>query len=65
MGVGRNPHAPPGSKDAAGWVLADFPAAQADGLARMLTAGVDGIEAVLAKGIVAAMNQHNGKPSVA
>jgi PTH1 family peptidyl-tRNA hydrolase len=65
MGVGRNPNAPPGSKDAASWVLADFPAAQDAVVAAMIAAGIEGIESVLAKGIVAAMNQHNARPSLA
>ena len=65
MGVGRNPNAPPGSKDAASWVLADFPAAQDAVVTAMIAAGVEGVEAVLAKGIVAAMNQHNARPSLA
>jgi PTH1 family peptidyl-tRNA hydrolase len=65
MGVGRNPNAPPGSKDAASWVLADFPAAQEDVVTAMIAAGIEGVESVLAKGIVAAMNQHNARPSLA
>jgi len=65
MGVGRNPSAPPGSKDAASWVLADFPAAQDAVVTAMIAAGIEGVEAVLSKGIVAAMNQHNARPSLA
>jgi PTH1 family peptidyl-tRNA hydrolase len=65
MGVGRNPNAPPGSKDAASWVLADFPAAQDAVVTAMIAAGVEGVQAVLAKGIVAAMNEHNARPSLA
>ncbi len=64
MGVGRDPNARPGAKDAAGWVLSDFPTAQADAVDRMIRAGCECIETVLAKGIVAAMNQHNGRSSL-
>jgi PTH1 family peptidyl-tRNA hydrolase len=65
MGVGRDPNARPGAKDAAGWVLSDFPTAQADTVDRMIRAGCECIETVLATGIVAAMNQHNARPSLA
>jgi PTH1 family peptidyl-tRNA hydrolase len=65
MGVGRDPSAPPGSKDAAGWVLADFPAAHAAAVTAMIAAGCEDIECVLAKGITAAMNQHNARSNVA
>jgi len=64
MGVGRDPNARPGAKDAAGWVLSDFPAAHADVVGRMLEAGCECIETVLAKGIGPAMNQHNGRSSL-
>ena len=64
MGIGRDPNAPPGSKDAAGWVLSDFPSAQQGVVDRMITAGCEDIECVLAKGIVPAMNQHNARPIV-
>ena len=64
MGVGRDPNARPGAKDAAGWVLADFPPAQADLVERMVRAGCEDIETVLAKGIKDAMNQHNARPSL-
>ena len=65
MGVGRDPNAPPGSKDAAGWVLSDFPAAQATALTAVIAAGCEDAECVLAKGITAAMNQHNARSNVA
>jgi len=65
MGVGRDPNARPGAKDAAGWVLSDFPSAQAQAVDAMIAAGCEDIECVLAKGIVPAMNQHNARPSVA
>ncbi|HEU0034664.1 MAG TPA: aminoacyl-tRNA hydrolase [Kofleriaceae bacterium] len=64
MGVGRDPKAPPGSKDAAGWVLSDFPLAHAAVVTAMIAAGCEDIECVLAKGITAAMNQHNARPSL-
>lgn len=65
MGVGRDPKAPPGSKEAAGWVLADFPTAHAAVVDAMLAAGCEDVEAVVARGIVAAMNAHNARPSLA
>lgn len=66
MGVGRDPNLPPGkSGDTAGWVLSDFPAAVAPAVDAMLGAGCEDIEAVLAVGITAAMNQHNGRPNLA
>lgn len=65
MGVGRDPNAKPGAKDAANWVLGDFPSAQAAIVDAMIAAGCEDIEAVLARGIAAAMNQHNARPSLA
>src|SRR5262249_46585949 len=65
MGVGRNPSAPPGSKDAASWVLSDFPAAQLAAVDAMVAAGIEGIETTPAKGMVAAMNAHNARGSLA
>ena len=64
MGVGRDPNAQPGAKDAAGWVLSDFPSAQRDAVDRMIAAGCEDIECVLAKGITQAMNQHNARPPI-
>lgn len=64
MGIGRDPKAPPGAKDAAGWVLSDFPAAQAAVLTAVIAAGCEDIETVLARGIVAAMNQHNARSNL-
>jgi PTH1 family peptidyl-tRNA hydrolase len=66
MGVGRDPRVPPGaSKDAvAGWVLSDFPLAQADVVTAMIKAGCEDIEAVLGRGIGPAMNQHNARPKL-
>jgi len=65
MGIGRDPKAPPGAKDAAGWVLSDFPQAQARTLTTVIKAGCEDIETVLAKGIGPAMNQHNSRPNLA
>jgi PTH1 family peptidyl-tRNA hydrolase len=65
MGVGRDPNAQPGAKDAAGWVLSDFPSAQARTVEAMIAAGCEDIECVLAKGIKDAMNQHNARPAIA
>jgi PTH1 family peptidyl-tRNA hydrolase len=61
MGVGRDPKAPPGAKEAAGWVLADFPAAQTAHVDEMLKAACEDIATVVTKGITAAMNAHNGR----
>jgi PTH1 family peptidyl-tRNA hydrolase len=65
MGVGRDPNKPPGSKDAAAWVLSDVPAAHEATLAAVISAGCEDIEAVLALGITAAMNKHNARPTLA
>ena len=66
MGVGRDPNLPPGKTgDTAGWVLSDFPSAVAKAVDAMIAAGCEDAEAVLAVGITAAMNQHNGRPNLA
>jgi len=65
VGVGRDPNKPPGSKDAAAWVLADFPAAADKPLAAVISAACEDIEATLELGITAAMNKHNNRSSVA
>jgi PTH1 family peptidyl-tRNA hydrolase len=65
MGVGRDPNKPPGSKDAASWVLADFPSAQRSTLEAVISAGCEDIETTLALGIVAAMNKHNSRSNLA
>ena len=65
MGVGRDPNKPPGSKDAATWVLADFPKAHEAAVTAMISAACEDLETVLTKGIVAAMNQHNGRSNLA
>lgn len=65
MGIGRDPNAKPGAKDAAGWVLSDFPQAQAEVLTAVIAAGCEDVEAVLATGIGPAMNQHNARSNLA
>ena len=68
MGIGRDPHVPPGAANGkqavASWVLSDFPAAQSDVITAMIKAGCEDIEAVLARGIGPAMNQHNARPKL-
>jgi PTH1 family peptidyl-tRNA hydrolase len=68
MGVGRDPRVPPGaagSKQAvSGWVLSDFSSAEATVVTAMIRAGCEDIEAVLARGIGPAMNQHNARPKL-
>ncbi len=65
MGIGRDPNKPPGSKDAAGWVLSDFPAAQAKVLSAVISAGCDAVEAILTDGMTKAMNRQNARPNLA
>jgi len=72
MGIGRpvSPGSPSGAggkapPDAAGWVLSDFPAAQASVLTAVIAAGCEDVECVLAKGIGPAMNQHNARSNLA
>jgi PTH1 family peptidyl-tRNA hydrolase len=68
MGVGRDPHKPPGAKgDAAGWVLSDFPSAQARDVDAMISVGCDAIAAVVEDGVAPAMNRFNtrSKPTPA
>jgi len=63
MGIGRDPNKPPGSKDAASWVLSDFPSSM--DLRPVISAGCECIETTLALGILAAMNKHNARSNVA
>lgn len=65
VGIGRDPNKPPGSKDAASWVLGDFPSALAAGVDRVISASCEDVEATLALGITAAMNKHNARSNVA
>lgn len=62
---GGLPKGKAGEKDVAGWVLADFPSAQAAIVDALLARAADAIEAVVGLGVAAAMNEFNGKPSVA
>ena len=68
MGVGRDPRLPPGGgaggQAVAGWVLSDFPVAHEGVVTAMIKAGCEDIETVLARGITAAMNQHNARPNL-
>lgn len=50
--------------DAAAYVLNDFPSAQAAQVDRMVEASADATAAVVGKGVVAAMNEWNGKPVI-
>jgi len=63
MGIGRDPNKPPGSKDAASWVLSDFPSSA--NLGPVISAGCEDAEATLGLGILAAMNKHNARSNVA
>ncbi|MBV8758149.1 MAG: aminoacyl-tRNA hydrolase [Deltaproteobacteria bacterium] len=65
VGIGRDPNKPPGSKDAAAWVLSDFPSAAAAAVDRVISASCEDIEATLALGITAAMNKHNARSNLA
>ena len=61
---GGMPKAKAGDKDVAGWVLSDFPAAQAPVVDAMLASAADAVEAVVGLGVTAAMNGWNGKPAL-
>lgn len=65
IGVGRDPHSPPGAKDAASWVLADFSKSQQTSISSIISACCDDVESILRNGVSAAMNQHNGRPTLA
>jgi peptidyl-tRNA hydrolase, PTH1 family len=65
MGIGRDPNKPPGSKDAAGWVLSDFPSAQAKVLSAVISAGCEGVVAIVTDGVTKAMNRQNARPNLA
>lgn len=62
---GGLPKGKAGDKDVAGWVLADFPSAQAAMVDALLARAADAIEAVVGLGVQPAMNEFNGKPAVA
>lgn len=62
---GGLPKGKAGDKDVAGWVLADFPSAQAAMVDALLARAADAVEAIVGLGVAAAMNEFNGKPAVA
>jgi len=62
--TGGDPRAAGGGKDVAGWVLADFPSAQAALVDALLARAADAVEAVVGLGVGPAMNELNGKPAV-
>ncbi|HVK77033.1 MAG TPA: aminoacyl-tRNA hydrolase [Kofleriaceae bacterium] len=62
--TGGDPRAGGGDKNVAGWVLSDFPAAQAATVDALLARAADAIEAVVGLGVGPAMNELNGKPAV-
>ena len=61
---GADPQAGGGGKDVSGWVLGDFPSAQAAQVDAIVVRASDAVEAVVGLGILAAMNDFNGKPPV-
>jgi PTH1 family peptidyl-tRNA hydrolase len=62
--TGGDPRAAGGSKDVAGWVLADFPSAQAALVEAILARAADACESVVGLGVGPAMNDFNGRPAV-
>ena len=62
--TGGDPRAAGGGKDVAGWVLADFPAAQAGLVDGLLARAADAVETAVGLGVKDAMNQFNGLPPV-
>jgi peptidyl-tRNA hydrolase, PTH1 family len=58
-GVAANPAAAGKDRNVAGWVLADFPSAQADDVARLVDRASDAVELICGRGIAAAMNEIN------
>lgn len=61
---GADPRAGGGDKNVAGWVLGDFPSAQAELVDRLLARAAQATEAVVGLGVGPAMNEFNGKPAV-
>jgi len=62
VGVGRDPNKPAGAKgDTAGWVLSDFPSAQAETVDAMISTGCDAVAAIVELGVVPAMNRYNNR----
>lgn len=65
IGVGRpetGAHGEPGSGKVASHVLSDFPAEMDRDVAQLVERASDAVEAILKRGIVAAMNEFNGEP---
>ena len=52
-------------KDVAGWVLGDFPGAQAAAVERIIAASITAVETIVSRGIAPAMNACNGLKSLA
>jgi len=63
VGVSKPPHHVPG-KDVSGWVLGDFPPAQAALVDAIVARAADAVEAVVGLGVTPAMNDFNGKAAV-
>lgn len=63
VGVSKPPMHTPG-KDVSGWVLGDFPSAQAALVEAIVARAADAVEAVVGLGVTPAMNDFNGKPAV-
>jgi PTH1 family peptidyl-tRNA hydrolase len=63
VGVGKPPMHTPG-KDVSGWVLGDFPSAQAGFVEKIVERSVEAVEAVVGLGVAAAMNDLNGRANV-
>ena len=61
LGIGR----PPAGGDVSGYVLSRFASAERQVLADLLDQGAAAVEAVLARGSAAAMNEFNGRDNVA
>ncbi len=53
-----------GGKDVSGWVLGDFPTAQAALVDAIVGRAADAVEAVVGLGLGPAMNDFNGRPAV-
>jgi peptidyl-tRNA hydrolase len=70
VGVGKGPvPSEPGAErgrvdGAAGWVLGDFPSAQAALIDAIVARSADAAETVVGLGIRPAMNDFNGKPTL-
>ena len=57
--TGGDPRAAAGDKNVAGWVLADFPAAQDAEVERLIGVAADAVEMIVGRGATAAMNEFN------